>query len=89
MSRILAASALALSLVAGLPAAASAQSYNAPAGIPAVTAPGGLEGAAAVSNLQAYDGRSYQVRPGEVSVEGVYTTGSIRTPQAVRGRTAH
>ncbi len=86
MPRILTASALALSLVAGLTTAASAQSYMAPAGIPAVTAPGGLEGAAAAANLRAYEGRSDRVRPGEVSVEGVYTTGSIRAPRAVRGR---
>ena len=39
MSRLLAASVLALSLAAGT--AAQAQSYTAPAGIPAATAPGG------------------------------------------------
>ena len=87
MSRILTASALALSLVAGLPAVASAQSIMAPAGIPAVTAPGGLEGTAAASNLRAYDGRSTASRPGDVSVEGVYSTGSIRAPQAGYART--
>ena len=86
MSRILTASALVLSLVAGLPAAASAQSYTAPAGIPAVTAPGGLEGSADPSYLGR---RSYQSGPRDVSVEGIDTTGSIRAPQALRGRTTH
>lgn len=87
MSRVLAASALALSLVAGLPTAASAQSYMAPAGIPAVTAPGGLEGAAAASNLRDYEGRSYRAVPGTGQVEGIDATGSIRVPHAGRSRT--
>ncbi len=75
MTRTLTASALALSLVAGLTGAASAQSYNAPAGIPAVTAPGGLEGSAASGNLRRYEQRFDRL--GTVAVEGVYTTGSI------------
>lgn len=75
MSRILAASALALSLVAGLTGAASAQSYNAPAGIPSATAPGGLTGTAAVGNLRRFEQRFE--RPGTATVEGVYATGSI------------
>lgn len=85
MSRILTASALALSLVAGLPAAAFAQSYTAPAGIPAVTAPGGLVGSVDASNIAR---RSYQSAPRNASVEGIDTTGSIRAPQAVRGHTS-
>ncbi|GJE57002.1 MULTISPECIES: hypothetical protein [Methylobacterium] len=40
MTRLLTASALALALVGAVPAAALAQSYNAPAGIPAQAAPG-------------------------------------------------
>ena len=84
MSRILTASALAFSLVAGLPAAASAQSYTAPAGIPAVTAPGGLEGSVDASYLGRH---SYQSALRGASVEGIDTTSSIRAPQAVRGHT--
>lgn len=84
MFRILTASTLALSLVAGLPGAASAQSYTAPAGIPAVTAPGGLDGIADASNLGR---RSYQSAPRDVSVETIDTTGSVHAPQAARGRT--
>nr|WP_183507743.1 hypothetical protein [Methylobacterium brachythecii] len=88
VSRILTASVLALSLVAGLPAVASAQSYTAPAGIPAAAAPGGFEGSAAASNLSGYDGRSYRQAPGEVSVEGIYTTSSIAAPRAHRSGSA-
>ncbi len=63
-----------------------AQSYTAPAGIPAATAPGGLEGQAAARNAEAYNGRSVRSRAGEVSVDGVYTTGSVRGPAPQRGR---
>ncbi len=68
-----------------LSTAASAQSYNAPAGIPAVTAPGGLVGLAGPGNVQRYtEGDS---RYGTVSVEGIYATGSVhRTPRAERWR---
>ncbi|MBD8907883.1 hypothetical protein [Methylorubrum zatmanii] len=81
ISRIATGTILAL----GLSGAASAQSYNAPAGIPAVTAPGGLTGLAGPGNVQRYmDGDS---RYGTVSVEGVYTTGSAaRAPRTERGR---
>ena len=48
--RTLLATTLALGLTGS---AAFAQSYNAPAGIPAAVAPGGLEGRAALSNLDA------------------------------------
>lgn len=79
MSRILAASALTLALVAGLPAAASAQSYNAPAGIPAATAPGGLEGIDGYVNAQRFS----QPTP---SVGARYTSGSAVPARAVRAR---
>jgi hypothetical protein len=88
MARIVTASVLALSLVAGLPAVASAQSYTAPAGIPAAAAPGGFEGSAASSNLFGYEGRSYRQSPGEVSVDGIYTTGSIAAPRGRRSGSA-
>ncbi|MCJ2082609.1 hypothetical protein [Methylobacterium sp. J-090] len=84
MSRILAASALALSLVAGVTGAASAQSYTAPAGIPSVTAPGGLDGFAASTPQRRFD----RSAPGAVSGGDIATTGSIRASQAVRARTA-
>ncbi|GJE18565.1 hypothetical protein [Methylobacterium marchantiae] len=66
--------ALGLSVAAS---AASAQSYNAPAGIPAAVAPGGLAGRAAPSNLMEFrDGRSaHAPRRGH---EGEITTGSTR-----------
>ncbi|CAO4176734.1 hypothetical protein [Methylorubrum populi] len=61
-------------LVLALSSAASAQSYNAPAGIPAVTAPGGLTGLAGPGNVERYtdDDR----RSGTVSVEGFHITES-------------
>ena len=83
-SRIIIGAALGLALST----TAFAQSYTAPAGIPAVTAPGGLEGRAAAGNLDAYYGRSYRPGPGEVSVEGIYTTGSVRGTQVERSRNA-
>lgn len=56
-----------------LSTAAFAQSYTAPAGIPAVTAPGGLEGRAAVPNLLNDRGRAVQVvTPDDLA------TGSLR-----------
>jgi len=81
-SRILAGAALGLVLSS----AALAQSYNAPAGIPAVTAPGGLEGRAAAGNIEDYGDRYIRPRPGQVSVEGVYTTGSVRGSTLHHGR---
>lgn len=78
MSRLVAASVLALSLTAGLSSAASAQSYNAPAGIPAVTAPGGLDGLAASGNLQRYEQRLGRATVGPIRIERVETTGAIR-----------
>ena len=80
--RLLAGAALGLVLSS----AAFAQSYNAPAGIPAVTAPGGLEGRAAAGNLEDYADRYTRSRPGQVSVDGVYTTGSVRGPALHYGR---
>ena len=81
MTRILTASVLALALTT----AASAQSYNAPAGIPAVTAPGGLVGIAGPGNVERYLDRDG--RHGTVSVDGVYTTGStVRGARTVHGR---
>lgn len=77
MTRFVTASALALSLAAGLSSAASAQSYNAPAGIPAVTAPGGLEGTAAPGNLRRYEQRFDRNAVGPISVDRAETTGSI------------
>lgn len=84
MTHLVTASALALSLVASLSSAASAQSYNAPAGIPAATAPGGLEGAAAPGNLHRYEQRFDRSAVGPVSVERVETTGSIGRTHGVR-----
>ncbi|GAB6843460.1 hypothetical protein JCM2811A_24620 [Methylorubrum rhodinum] len=78
VSRLVTASALALSLVGGLSSTASAQSYNAPAGIPAVTAPGGLEGTAAAGNLQRYEQRLGRATVGPIRIDRVETTGSIR-----------
>jgi len=81
ISRIVAGAALTLALTT----AASAQSYNAPAGIPAVTAPGGLVGIAGPGNIERYLDRDG--RHGTVSVDGVYTTGStVRGTHTVRGR---
>ncbi|MDV2985214.1 UNVERIFIED_CONTAM: hypothetical protein Q9R58_12905 [Methylobacteriaceae bacterium AG10] len=81
ISRIVAGAVLGLALTT----AASAQSYNAPAGIPAVTAPGGLVGAAGPGNVERYLDRGG--RYGTVSVDGVYTTGStVRGARAVPGR---
>lgn len=72
------ATAIALVLSSG---AAFAQSYNAPAGIPAVVAPGGLEGRAAVYNLNE-DRPSYgrTVRNDDLS------TGSVRARRTVPDR---
>ncbi|KQT61025.1 hypothetical protein ASG52_17465 [Methylobacterium sp. Leaf456] len=84
MTRLVTASALALSLVAGLSSAASAQSYNAPAGIPAATAPGGLEGTAGAGNLYRYEQRFDRNAVGPISVERVETTGSIGRTHGAR-----
>jgi len=67
ISRIL----LGAALGAGLSTAASAQSYNAPAGIPAATAPGGLTGTAAPRNVERFVQRHGHS-------ERVVTTGSVR-----------
>jgi hypothetical protein len=81
ISRIAAGAILGLALTT----AASAQSYNAPAGIPAVTAPGGLVGIAGPGNVERYLDRDG--RHGTVSVDGVYTTGStVRGARTVQGR---
>ncbi|MDV2985213.1 UNVERIFIED_CONTAM: hypothetical protein Q9R58_12900 [Methylobacteriaceae bacterium AG10] len=77
MSRILTASALALSLVAAAGPAA-AQSYNAPAGIPAVTAPGGrFDEAGTAQRPTARDSRL-----------GTLPTDSLTTGSVQRARTA-
>ncbi|MGC5779770.1 hypothetical protein [Methylobacterium sp. NFXW15] len=68
--RLLAGAVLGLSLST----TAFAQSFTAPAGIPAVTAPGGVQGRAAVPNLM--DSRNvdgYAV----IRDDGVAVTGSI------------
>ena len=68
--RLLAGALLGLSLST----TAFAQSFTAPAGIPAVTAPGGVQGRAAVPNLM--DSRNvdgYAV----IQDDGVVVTGSI------------
>ncbi len=75
MSRLLTAAALALSLTAGLTGAASAQSYNAPAGIPTATAPGGLDGTHHGQRLQ---------QSGAAATDTVFTTGSIRRARSAR-----
>ncbi len=68
-----------------LTTAASAQSYNAPAGIPAVTAPGGLEGLAGPTNLHRGAGR--HGHPAAPWNEGVSVTGStVRAPASASGR---
>jgi len=85
MTRLVTASALALSLAAGLSSAASAQSYNAPAGIPAATAPGGLEGTAGPGNLYRYEQRFDRNAVGPITVERVETTGSIGRTHGTRG----
>lgn len=73
-----------LAVAAGLSATgAFAQSYNAPAGIPAAVAPAGLEGRAALPNLQDYHGRQ-----GRAVVPRGYehelTTGSVRARRSDR-----
>ena len=81
ISRIAAGAILGLALTT----AASAQSYNAPAGIPAATAPGGLVGLAGAGNVQLYAERAH--RPGSLSVEGVTITGlTARGARADHGR---
>ncbi len=60
---------------------AFAQSFTAPAGIPAVTAPGGVEGRAAVPNL--YDARNVGT-VARVHEDGVVVTGSIHHPHGAR-----
>jgi hypothetical protein len=73
-ARIILGAALGLTLSTG----AFAQSFTAPAGIPAVTAPGGLEGRAALPNIVADQGRSVRaVGPYGVIDEDGLTTGAI------------
>lgn len=60
---------------------AFAQSFTAPAGIPAVTAPGGVEGQAAVRNLN--DARNVGAYA-RVRDDGVAVTGSIPRPHGTR-----
>jgi hypothetical protein len=78
MSRILTVSVLALSLAAGVTGAASAQSYNAPAGIPAATAPGGqFDATGTARHSTARDSRL-----------GTLSTDSLTTGSVQRARTA-
>ncbi|WP_430912360.1 hypothetical protein [Methylobacterium sp. sgz302541] len=76
-ARFVTGAALALA-TAVLATAASAQSYTAPAGIPAVTAPGGLEGRAALPNLHGTESRGYL--PAGAVNDGL-STGSVREPR--------
>ncbi|MCJ2014719.1 hypothetical protein [Methylobacterium sp. J-076] len=64
-----------------LSTAAFAQSFTAPAGIPAVTAPGGVEGRAAVPNL--IDSRNVSTY-GTVTEDGVVSTGSVQRSHGAR-----
>lgn len=86
-ARIAITAALGLALSTSLATTAFAQSYNAPAGIPAVTAPGGVEGRAAVPNLiDAQEGsRGFAPRG---YADDAFVTGSVRGPrgEAVRDR---
>ncbi|KAB7786949.1 hypothetical protein [Methylorubrum populi] len=76
MSRILTASVLALALTT----AASAQSYNAPAGIPTAAAPGSLsDDAGAVLRPMARDARL-----GTLPADANLTTGSVRRTHHAR-----
>ena len=79
--------AIAAALILSLPLAttAFAQSYTAPAGIPAVTAPGGVEGRAALPNLIDAQGgsRGFSQRG---AVEDDLVTGSVRGPRYQAGR---
>ena len=84
-TRITIAAALGLALSGPLATTAFAQSYNAPAGIPAVTAPGGVEGRAALPNLiDAQEGAQ------GFSPRGAYddtlVTGSLRDRRDETGR---
>lgn len=69
--------ALGLALSVPLAATAFAQSYNAPAGIAAVTAPGGLEGRAALPNLVDVQGGSRAFAP-RGDYDDALVTGSLR-----------
>ena len=66
-----------------LSTAALAQSYTAPAGIPAATAPGGLEGRAAVPNLLAERERTNRVGTVYGTTDDL-VTGSVRRPHHSR-----
>ena len=75
--RTILATALALGLTG---TAAVAQSYNAPAGIPAGVAPGGLEGRAALPNIDAATPANGRV----IVRDDELATGSVRTHQGQR-----
>ena len=62
-----------------LSTAALAQSYTAPAGIPATTAPGGLEGRAAVPNLMNDRGPAVRVDPSYGTTDDL-VTGALPRP---------
>lgn len=80
ISRLVTGAILGLALTT----AASAQSYNAPAGIPAVTAPGGVNGLAGEANLHRNAER--HGRPAVLWNEGVSVTGStVRAPSYAYG----
>ena len=70
-----------------LSTAALAQSYTAPAGIPAATAPGGLEGRAALPNLMEDRGRTLRVGTPYGTGDDL-VTGSLRRPHGPRAGSA-
>ncbi|WP_267359583.1 MULTISPECIES: hypothetical protein [unclassified Methylobacterium] len=74
-TRILLGAALGLTLST----AALAQSYTAPAGIPATTAPGGLEGRAALPNLMNDRGRTVGLGQSYETTDDL-VTGALRRP---------
>ncbi|WP_375456427.1 hypothetical protein [uncultured Methylobacterium sp.] len=86
-TRITITAALGLALSVPLAATAFAQSYNAPAGIAAVTAPGGVEGRAALPNLIDAQGGSRALSP-RGAYDEAFVTGSLRArrDEADRGR---
>ncbi|MCJ2057956.1 hypothetical protein MKL09_15485 [Methylobacterium sp. J-048] len=67
-----------------LSTAALAQSYTAPAGIPAATAPGGLEGRAAVPNRLAEGDRTGRAGTFYGTTDDL-VTGSVHRPYQSRG----
>lgn len=77
--RLLLGAALGLALSS----TAFAQSYTAPAGIPAATAPGGLEGRAALPNVRDAEARAPR---GYGRIDDGLVTGSIHDGRSLRNR---